>query len=115
MFIIDMLRTPRIAIFLCAAFSALAAGRPAAPPASFPQGRAALARLPLRFEANQGQFPQEVRYAARAGGLNLLLTNHGPQLAVAGAQPVAITLLNSNPAPSIAPLEALSARTDYFI
>ncbi len=111
MFIIDMLRLSRIALFLCAVLSLAAAERPA----SVAQGRAALARLPLRFEANQGQFLSEVRYAARTGGLNLLLTNHGPKLAVAGAQPVAITLLNSNPAPAITPLEPLSARTDYFI
>jgi len=79
------------------------------------QGQAALARLPLRFEANQGQFSPEVRYAARTGGYNLLLTDQGARLSVGGMQAVDITLLNANHSPAIEPLDALSARTDYFV
>jgi len=115
MFIIDMLRLPRIALLSCAVVSLGAAGRPAAPSASVAQGQAALARLPLRFEANQGQFSPEVRYAARTGGYNLLLTDQGARLSVGGMQAVDITLLNANHSPAIEPLDALSARTDYFV
>jgi hypothetical protein len=110
-----MLRLHRIALFACAAVSLAAAGRPEAPSASVAQGQAALARLPLRFEANQGQFPSDVRYAARTGGYRLLLTDDGPKVSVGGTQSVALTLLNSNQEPDIQPLEAFSARTDYFV
>jgi hypothetical protein len=71
--------------------------------------------LPLRFEANQGQFQSDVRFGARAGGYNLLLTSQGPQLSVAGAAPVAITLLNSNRSAAIEPLGPMTARTNYFV
>jgi hypothetical protein len=106
MFITDMFRSLRILLLATAAFSLTAA--------ETTQGQAALARLPLRFEANQGQFPSDVRYGARAGGYSLLLTNRGPELSVAGAAPVAIRLLNSRPA-AIEPLDQLSARTNYFV
>jgi hypothetical protein len=79
------------------------------------RARAALGSLPLRFEANQGQWKPEVRYAARAGGYNLLLTSRGPSLSVPGSKPVEIGLLNSNPVPRIEALDPLPAHTDYFL
>ncbi len=115
MFIIDMSRFLRYALCVCAVVSLTAASRPPAPSTSLAQGRAALARLPLRFEANQGQFRSDVRYAARAGGYNLLLTDRGPQIAVGSAPPVSLTLLHSNQSPAIEPLDALAARTNYFV
>src|SRR5581483_8267575 len=110
-----MPRFHRIALFAAAAVSLAAAGRPAAPSPAIAQGQAALARLPLRFEANQGQFASNVHYAARTGGYSLLLTDRGAELSVAGAQPVAITLLHANPDATIQPLDPISARTDYFV
>lgn len=71
--------------------------------------------MPLRFEANQGQWNAAVRYAARAGGYTLLLTGSGASLAIPGAGRVDIALAGSNPAPAIQPLSPLPARTDYFM
>ena len=79
------------------------------------QARTALARLPLRFEANQGQAAGEVRYTAHAGGYALLLTSQGPTLRAAGSNPVSISLVKGNGAPRIEPLDRLPARTNYFL
>ncbi len=108
-----MFRFFPIALF-CGAALLSAAGRPSSP-ATVTQGRAALARLPLHFETNQGQFPGDVRYAARASGYSLLLTDSGPSLRSGNARPVTITLLDSNRSPVIRPLNPLAARTDYFV
>lgn len=45
------------------------------PAASKQQIQAACARLPLRFEANQGQTDDQVRFLSRAGGYTLFLTS----------------------------------------
>ena len=42
------------------------------------RAQATLQRLPLRFEANQGQWIPGVRYGAHAGGYTLLLGGSGP-------------------------------------
>jgi len=87
----------------------------AAPPApSTAQAQAALAQLPLRFEANRGQAPAEVRYTGRAGGYSLLLTSRGPSFAV-GSEHVTLSLQHSNPNPAIEALDPLPTRTNYFI
>jgi Beta-propeller repeat len=79
------------------------------------QGQAALARLPLRFEENRGQFDPAVRYAARAGGYRVQLSAAGASLAMPGAQRVDMGLVNSNPSAKIEALERMAARTDYFV
>jgi hypothetical protein len=94
----------------------LAATGGASPPdATLSQAKAALARLPLRFEANQGQWDPVVRYAARANGYALLLTAGGPVVAFPGSGRVDIKLLDSNRAARIEPLGRLAAHTDYFV
>ena len=45
------------------------------------QAKSALARLPLRFEENRGQFDPAVRYAARAGGYRVQLLAGGVSIA----------------------------------
>jgi len=70
--------------------------------------------MPLHFEANQGQWRSEVRYAARSGGEALFLTDRGPVLANASRR-VDISLVDANPAPVIEPLGRLSTRTDYLV
>ncbi len=85
------------------------------PDAALSQARTALARLPLRFEANRGQWDPAVRYAARANGYALLLTAAGPVVAFPGSQRVAIRLLDSNPAAPIEALDPLPSHTDYFL
>ncbi len=94
-----------------------AVGRPQVSTSSVPvaRGQAALARLPLRFEANQGQWDSSVRFRARSGGLNLSLTPSGPVAAFANAPDLAISLAGSNPAAAIEGLDRVGARTDYFI
>jgi hypothetical protein len=102
-------------LLLCAAGVVSAAGRPAEDHTSVSQAKAALARLPLRFEANRGQAPPQVRYVARAGGYTLALTSAGPTVHVPGSKAVTISLVNSKRAPRMEALEPLTLRTDYFV
>jgi len=97
-----MSRLPRFAVLLC--FAPLAG-------ATAP---AVMARLPLRFEANQGQAPASARYTARAGSYTLQLTPAGPSVTL-GSHRVDISLVGGNRAPRMEALEPLEARTDYFI
>jgi hypothetical protein len=106
------MRVFRFALTACAASLLYAA--PARDPGLL-KAQATLERLPLRFEANLGQWIPTVRYAARAPGYSLLLTGVGPTIAVGGSQRVDISLMGSNPAPEIQPLERLSVRTSYFV
>ncbi|MGB9454789.1 MAG: SBBP repeat-containing protein [Bryobacteraceae bacterium] len=87
----------------------------AAPPVpSVAAGRAALEGLPLRFEANQGQWNRDVRYLARGGAVKVALTDRGASLRMPGAGRVDMVLEGAAP-PRIQPLEPMAARTDYFI
>jgi hypothetical protein len=87
----------------------------AAPPApSLAAARAALEGLPLRFEANRGQWSPDVRYLARSGGVKVALTDRGPSVGLPGAGRVDL-VLEGAASPRIQPLEPLAARTDYFI
>ena len=104
-----MLRAFPITLLLCSVSAVAAVSRPV------PEAQAALARLPLRFEANQGQFDRSVRYAARAGYYHLLLTPRGAALALPGAHRIDLSLLHSNASPVLEPLDRLSTRTDYFV
>jgi hypothetical protein len=97
-----MSRLPRFAVLLC--FAPLAGAT--APPV--------MTRLPLRFEANQGQAPKDVRYTARAGSYTLQLTSHGPSVLL-GSHRVDISLVGGNRTPRIDALEPMAARTNYFI
>src|SRR5579863_4873940 len=98
---------PRLPSF---AFLACAVCCFAAPPdAPLSLAKDALAGLPLRFEANQGQFGPAVEYAAHAPGYDLLLTRKGPTLALRGSQPVELSLERSNPAPQIEGLDPMLA------
>src|ERR1041385_266427 len=105
-----MLRLSRFGLWLCSSALLGAAATPATRQAS-----AALARLPLRFEANQGQLNSDVRYAARAGAYTLLLTSTGPSLSLAGSHRVDVSLLHGNRAPRIQALDPVPTRTDYFV
>jgi hypothetical protein len=73
-----------------------------------------MAKLPLRFEQNQGQFGKDVRYAARSGGSNLFLTNGGASFQM-GAQRVNLRLVHANPAPAIEALEKMATQTNYMV
>jgi len=102
-------------IMLAAALVVCAAGRPAAKSTPSAAAQAALTRLPLSFEANQGQFDSAVRYVARAGTYNLLITASGPELTIPHSAPVRLWFVNANPRPVIEPVDRLGGRTDYYI
>jgi Beta-propeller repeat len=82
-------------------------------PAS-PQAKAAMARLPLRFEENRGQWDSSVRFTARSNGANLQLTTRGPAFLV-GSNPVEIGLIHANASPVIEPLDQLPTTTNYMV
>jgi hypothetical protein len=87
----------------------------AAPPEpALPQAKAAMARLPLRFEENRGQWDPSVRFTARSAGPNLQLTAHGPAFLV-GPSRVEITLVHAGASPVIEPLDPLPATTNYMV
>jgi hypothetical protein len=79
------------------------------------RGQAALSRLPLRFEANRGQWGPTVQYAARGGGYDLLFTAQGPSLRFGRSQAIEISLVNSNRQPVVEGLDPLKVRTNYMI
>src|SRR5581483_9690057 len=105
-----MSRLSRVAVLLCSSAALAAAATPATRMAE-----EAMARLPLRFEANQGQLDPEVRYAARSGATTLLLTRRGPSLSLSGSRRIDISFEDGNRAPKIEALDPLPTRTNYFI
>ncbi|HUB77611.1 MAG TPA: SBBP repeat-containing protein [Bryobacteraceae bacterium] len=108
-----MIRTYRLLLTGCAASALLAAANLAVPDAAM--GRAALARLPLRFEANQGQFDSSFRYAARTTAYSVALTANGASFLFPGSPRISLSLPGSNASPSITPEAPLAVRTDYMI
>ncbi|HLK70292.1 MAG TPA: SBBP repeat-containing protein [Bryobacteraceae bacterium] len=113
--------------FIGAASMLMAAAPPSGPEPSVvqAQAKAALAKLPLRFEANQGQLNPSVRYSAHAGGYNLFLGEQGASLSISAGsakngkqhrvERVDISLVNGNRAPQIEGLDRLQSRTDFFV
>src|ERR1035437_7290384 len=73
-----------------------------------PQAKAAMARLPLRFEENRGQWDTSVRFTARSAGATLQLTARGPAFQ-GGANRVQISLVHASPSPVIEPLDRMPA------
>ncbi|HEY1342300.1 MAG TPA: SBBP repeat-containing protein [Bryobacteraceae bacterium] len=106
-----MFRKSRFALLVCAA--GVLGATPPAPEVS--RAQAAIARLPLRFEANQGQWNSRVHYAARAGGYTVAVTAKGPSVSFADSKRLDIGLMNANRAAAIEPLERVPVRTDYFV
>jgi hypothetical protein len=108
-----MIRTYCLILTGCAASALLAAGPPAGPDAAV--ARATLAQLPLRFEANQGQFDRTVRYAARTPAYSIALTAHGAAFRFPGSPQISLSLPGSHRSPAIDPQEPMAVRTDYMI
>lgn len=114
-------RSGLVLAVLLAGVPNLAAGPSAVAPSLLPptasQAQGLLARLPLRFEQNRGQWNADVLYAARtgvsAGHGNLYFTARAAVLA--GSRRVEISLLDSNPKPEIEALDRLPVNTNYFI
>jgi hypothetical protein len=110
-----MLHPSRLWWIACAVGAVYAAPGPEHNPADLARARTALARLPLRFESNQGQWQPGVRFRARTGGCTLSLTDRGAVLGVTGGRGVEISMLGGNPAPAIEPAEQQQVRTNYFV
>jgi hypothetical protein len=106
------MRSFGIALFASAV--SLLAGVPAHDVAA-PQAEAAMARVPLHFEANQGQWNPAVRYTAHARQYTVLLTATGPALAFGGGRRVDLTLDGSNRVPEIEALDRTAVATSYFV
>jgi hypothetical protein len=106
-----------------------------------PVAAAAYAKLPLRFEENQGQTAREVRFVSHGAGYELFLT---PQEAVLALHPtrrldlspmhrtayfraqrdarkaqrtsvLRMRLANANPATKVAGMDPVPGRVDYFL
>lgn len=111
-----------------------------APAVSNPQMTATLMRLPLQFEANQGQVDEQVRFLARGPGYRLFLTPSESVLVLQQREPttepaqrergkptarpdppaikqavVRMTLEGANPAPTVESTEPLPGIVNYFI
>src|SRR5437763_1987475 len=102
----------RFALLIPAA--ALWAGAPHAD-AGLARARNALSGLPMRFEANRGQWLPEVRFAARAEHYSVAFTEAGPRLSFGGSRSLEISLDGANRAARIEGLEPAGARTNYFV
>jgi hypothetical protein len=74
-----------------------------------------MARLPLRFEANAGQWGSAVRYAGNAGGYSVLLTASGPTLSFGDNHRVDVVMRGGNPAPVMSPEFRQATQTSYFV
>src|SRR6185503_5860314 len=95
-------------------------------------------KLPLSFEANQGQLDPQVKFLSRASGYNLYLTPTEAVMAFGrreprgtgrglellqlpartqplGASVLRMKLLGADPDPSIRGLDEVSRRTNYFV
>lgn len=81
---------------------------------SLEQAAAAMKRLPLRFEANQGRTDGSVRYLAHASGYTLLVTDQGPSMRFAGSKRLDLRLPGSQPA-RIEGVGRSATRVDSFL
>jgi hypothetical protein len=85
-----------------------------ATPAAERQAATLLGRLPLRFEANQGQWGRDVQYGAHSGGYTLRLGARGSSLSLDG-HTIEMSFLGSRRAPRVEGLESVPTRTDYYL
>jgi hypothetical protein len=105
-----MFRFSLFAPLVCFAGLASAAPNPTAS-----QAKAALARLPLRFEANQGQAATSVRYVAKTSNYTLLMHPGGVTVQPPHSKPLTISLVHSNPASKIESTDQLPIHVNYLV
>jgi len=81
-------------------------------------GQTVYGKLPLSFEANQGQTDPKVKFLARGAGYAFFLTPNEAVLALqrtgSDSAAVRMTLVGANPSPQIVGEEELSGRVNYF-
>ncbi len=110
-----MLRSSGSLVSLFVALPFAASLSAAAPDAGLVHAKAALSQLPLRFEANRGQFAPGVQYAARGGGYDLRFSRDGASLCFGASSVLDLSLVNANPGAPIEGLDALRTRTNYMV
>src|SRR5207249_6336338 len=100
----------------------------ACPATAAPEARVSetYGKLPLHFEANQGQTHQDVRFLARGPGYSLyltageavlVLTKPNPDATQARATPVVVrmSLVGAAPKPPVSGLDELPGKANYLI
>src|SRR5438552_3680930 len=100
----------------------------ACPATAAPEARVSetYGKLPLHFEANQGQTHQDVRFLARGGGYSLyltageavlVLTKPNPDATQARATPVVVrmSVVGAAPKPLVSGLDELPGKANYLI
>lgn len=81
---------------------------------------ARFARLPIRFERNQGQFDSRVDFLARGAGYVLFLTGGDAVMKLRSssknpAQVLRVTLVGANANPEVTGVDRLAGFTNYFV
>jgi uncharacterized repeat protein (TIGR01451 family) len=94
------------------------AGPPAAATTARHQALDTLGQLPLRFEANQGQFDPRAQFATRGLNYAMWLTPAGAVLSLqhgaSDASALRVSLVGAAPAPAVAGIEPLPGVTNYY-
>jgi hypothetical protein len=100
------------AIVLSGAFSAACVAAQATPSAAY-------GKLPLSFEANEGQFDRAIRFLCRGGGYTMFLTATEAVLSLEsprhGTAVVRLQLAGANHDPRVIGMDPLPTRSNYFI
>src|SRR5262245_11666510 len=102
----------RFLIPVCLGAASLASAAGVKPAIS--NAREALRAMPLHFEPNSGQWDREVRFAARAGGYSLALTDREAVLSV-GPRRVSMSLAGANRNPEVQGTDPLPVRGNFFV
>jgi hypothetical protein len=75
----------------------------------------AYGRLPLSFEANDGQTDRRVRFVSHSGRQTLFLTSTEAVLASSGSKGVRMKLLGASPHATVGGLDPLPGKSNYFL
>lgn len=83
---------------------------------SFPIARPLLEKLPLRFEANCGQFDREVKFAVRSANYNVLFSANEAIINLKGNYSARLSLKpeGGNSEPEISGINPLAAKSNYL-
>src|SRR5579883_3282814 len=99
--------------FLCSLAAALSLAAPLSCAAEAQQA-ADYGRIPLTFEANQGQTASQVKYLARGGSYTLFLTL-GEAVVRLRSAAIRMQMIGASADAEIQPEEPLAARSNYFV
>jgi len=83
-----------------------------------PQAMESYGKLPLSFEANQGQTDQRVRFLSRGPGYSLFLTGDSAVLSLRQQKANAVLrmkLLGANAHAGVAGMDSLPGKSNYFV